>query len=172
MKDLCGLPRRAARFVALRLGLPGFRPKAPEPCRDVYSISIYEGGSPLDLRPAAGADNPVLQAADVTDVAAIYVADPFMIRGGGEWHMFFEILPQADEKGVIALASSADGLKWRYRQVVLDEPFHLSYPYVFEFEGEHYMIPESHRIVRFGSTVRWISPRAGSMRAISSRANC
>ena len=145
MKDLIALPRRAVRFVARRLGLPGFRAATPEPCRDVYSISIYEGSSPLDLAPSPRAENPVLHAADVTDVAAIYVADPFMIRDGGEWHMFFEILPQSDEKGVIALASSPDGLKWRYRQVVLDEPFHLSYPYVFEHEGAHFMIPESHQ---------------------------
>ena len=27
--------------------------------------------------------------------------------------------------------------------IVLAEPFHLSYPYVFEWQGSHYMIPES-----------------------------
>jgi hypothetical protein len=34
-------------------------------------------------------------------------------------------------------------LSWEYRQIVLKEPFHLSYPYVFLWQGEHYMIPET-----------------------------
>lgn len=133
--------------LASRLGVPGFRGMDPAqvPCRDYYSISIYKGSSPLDLEPAAGVTNPVLKGSDVTDIPSTYVADPFMIRDGAMWHMFFEILPEEVEKGLIGLASSEDGLKWNYRQVVLDEPFHLSYPFVFESEGEHYMVPESHQ---------------------------
>ena len=150
MQSLITWPRRLLRKAARlagRLGLPGFRGRveAQVSYRDYYSIAIYEGGSPLDLQPAAGVVNPVLKGSDVTDIAAIYVADPFMIRHGGMWHMFFEILPEEVEKGVIGLASSEDGRKWSYRQVVLEEEFHLSYPYVFEFEGAHYMVPESHQ---------------------------
>lgn len=150
MKALIGLPRRVLRFaarVARRLGVPGLPRGTGEPVsyRDYYSIAIYEGSSPLDLKPAAGVVNPVLKGADVTDIAAIYVADPFMIRADGRWQMFFEILPEAVEKGVIGVASSDDGLKWTYQQVVLEEPFHLSYPYVFEYEGDFYMVPESHQ---------------------------
>lgn len=148
MGTITGLRRRVLGFparLARRLGLPGFRGKTADqvPFRDYFSIAIYEGSSPLDLQPAAGAVNPVLKGGDVTDIVATYVADPFMIRAGGMWHMFFEILPEEVAKGVIGLASSGDGLKWNYRQVVLEEPFHLSYPCVFEFEGEHYMVPES-----------------------------
>src|SRR5690606_6022570 len=36
-----------------------------------------------------------------------------------------------------------DGLRWRYRELALVEPFHLSYPFVFEWQGERYMIPET-----------------------------
>jgi hypothetical protein len=89
--------------------------------------------------------NPVLKGSDVTDIAATYVADPFMLHSGERWYMFFEILAEELEKGVIGMASSTDGMKWDYGQVVLEEPFHLSYPYVFEFEGQHYMVPESHQ---------------------------
>lgn len=150
MNTAITMSRRALRKVvrlAGRLGLPGFSRAVaePVPCRDYYSIAIYQGASPLDVTPAAGVVNPVLKGSDVTDIAATYVADPFMIRDGGMWHMFFEILPEDVDKGVIGLASSADGMTWEYRQVVLDEPFHLSYPYVFEFEGDHFMVPESHQ---------------------------
>lgn len=148
MKSLINLPQRVIKKavrIAKRLGLPGFSREVEVPYRDYYSISIYEGTSPLDLVPAEGVVNPVLNGSDVTDIAAVYVADPFMIRSGDTWHMFFEILPVEVEKGVIGLASSEDGMKWNYRQVVLEESYHLSYPYVFEYKGEHYMVPESHQ---------------------------
>jgi hypothetical protein len=45
--------------------------------------------------------------------------------------------------GDIGLAVSRDGIRWRYRHIVLDEPFHLSYPHVFKWAGEYYMTPES-----------------------------
>lgn len=104
----------------------------------MWSIGIYTGPSLLGLSPAAG--NPVLSAADVTDVAASFVADPFMVRTGGLWHMFLEVKA---EKGEIGWATSPDGLRWRYQRIVLAEPFHLSYPYVFEWEGAFYMVPET-----------------------------
>jgi hypothetical protein len=111
---------------------------------DVWSIGIFRGPTPVDLRPMPTI-NPVLTRDDVTDVPAVFVADPFMVRVADQWHMFFEVLNWRTNKGEIGLATSADGLRWTYRQIVLVEPFHLSYPYVFEWRGEHYLIPESHR---------------------------
>jgi hypothetical protein len=46
-------------------------------------------------------------------------------------------------RGEIGVATSDDGYTWKYEQIALKEPFHLSYPYVFEWEGTYYMIPES-----------------------------
>lgn len=108
-----------------------------------WSIGIYAGKSPLQLAPAAGAANPVLSAASVTDVPARFVADPFMLRVNGLWHMFFEVMNNASDRGEIGLATSPDGLAWQYRQIVLAEPFHLSYPYVFLWNQDFYMIPEA-----------------------------
>jgi hypothetical protein len=47
-------------------------------------------------------------------------------------------------KGEIGLAVSDDALNWQYQQIVLAEPYHLSYPYVFEWLDDYYMIPESY----------------------------
>src|SRR5215216_5034895 len=109
----------------------------------MWSIGIYEGQSPFCLRPLAGVDNPVLSGGDVSDVEAGFVADPFMIHARGSWHMFFEVMNRGTRKGEIGLATSDDGLDWAYRRIVLREPYHLSYPYVFERGGEFYMIPEA-----------------------------
>ncbi len=109
----------------------------------MWSISIYGGQSPFHLAPLGGARNPVLTRADVRDVPAQFVADPFMIEADGVWHMFFEVLNQQTNKGEIGLAISRNQRDWAYRQIVLAEAFHLSYPYVFEWRGEYYMIPET-----------------------------
>lgn len=137
---------RAARVIR-RIGrMAGVAvPPNMVPSRDFYSISIYAGSSPFDLAPAGAEGVPVLTSRDVADVAAAYVADPFMIRVDGCWYMYFEILPKDIVKGVIGLATSRDGLSWEYRQVVLEEPFHLSYPCVFESNGDYFMIPESNQ---------------------------
>jgi len=108
-----------------------------------YSIGIYTGTSPFDLSPCGDIKNPVLTAQDVTDVDAEFVADPFMVREDGTWYMFFEVLNRQSGHGDIGLAVSEDGCRWEYKQIVLDEPFHLSYPGVFKWEGEYYMVPET-----------------------------
>ncbi|MBC8031780.1 MAG: hypothetical protein H7Z16_16980 [Pyrinomonadaceae bacterium] len=111
----------------------------------MWSIAIYVGESPFCLKPAPGIVNPVLTRDNVSDVAAKFVADPFMHKVGGCWHMFFEVMNQQTQKGEIGLATSVDGLDWAYQQIVLAEAFHLSYPYVFERKNEQYMIPETRR---------------------------
>lgn len=111
--------------------------------RSVWSIGIYAGASPLALAPAYGHPNPVLDRTRVRDVPAAFVADPFLIRRQGIWHMFFEVMLAGENRGEIGHAESADGWDWEYRGIVLREPFHLSYPYVFEREGEQFMVPET-----------------------------
>jgi hypothetical protein len=108
-----------------------------------WSIGIYTGDSPLALLPAPGVRNPVLTPEHATDVAAGAVADPFLLRAGDTWYLFLEVLNTRTGRGEIAYATSADGLAWSYRKVVLAEPFHLSYPCVLAWENEVYLIPES-----------------------------
>lgn len=57
--------------------------------------------------------------------------------------MFFEVMNRRLGRGEIAHATSADGIAWRYDRSVLAERFHLSYPCVFEWGGDFFMIPES-----------------------------
>jgi hypothetical protein len=111
--------------------------------RQVWSVAIYRGGTPLDLFPGPDAAVPALAAGDVTDMAAHFVADPFLIFAENKWHMFCEAMDARTEHGAIVLADSADAADWTYREIVLQERFHLSYPYVFQQEGEYYMVQET-----------------------------
>jgi hypothetical protein len=115
------------------------------PMPDVWSIAIYRGASPLALAPTG----VVITGGDVTDIDAASVADPFLIRRDGRWFLFFEVIPRANHRaGVIAFAESEDAVHWHYGGVVLREPFHLSYPHVFEWEGETFMTPENAHGIR------------------------
>ena len=113
----------------------------PDPTEAIFSIGICRGPAPLELDPADA--RPVLTRDDVTDVSASYVADPFLARSSNGWHMLFEVWNWEANKGEIGLASSADGDNWSYDGIVLAEQFHLSYPHVFCWEEDWYLVPES-----------------------------
>jgi len=107
-----------------------------------WSIGLYHGDSPFNLKPIKS--NPIIKANDIIDLPADFIADPFMIYHKNCWYLFFETLPQGDSKhGVIGCAMSNNMLHWSYYGTVLKEDFHLSYPHVFKYEGEVYMIPET-----------------------------
>jgi hypothetical protein len=109
----------------------------------VWAIGIYAGDSPVSLSPQAVVVNPVVTRRDVTDIEAEFVADPFMVEDNGTWYMFFEALNKLTSRGEIGLAVSSDSVHWDYRQIVLKESFHLSYPCVFRWQDDFYMIPET-----------------------------
>jgi len=111
--------------------------------RGERSIGIFTGKDPLVLSAPKGVSQPVLTAADVNDRNAHYIADPFLIRYKDQWHMFFEVKQAGDGHCVIATASSDDGFRWTYGKVVIDEPFTISYPYVFESDSAVYMVCET-----------------------------
>lgn len=153
MKRLNVLKLSAVILTTLALGFVGGYIVGGLPLRGLvpfmertseWSIGIYTGDYPLNLTPVPGI-NPVLTGRDVTDVDAKYVADPFLVRTEAGWYMFFEVMERNTQQGSIGLASSQDGLHWSYERIVLDEPFHLSYPQVFEWEGQYYMLPETNQ---------------------------
>ncbi|MGQ9895388.1 MAG: glucosamine inositolphosphorylceramide transferase family protein, partial [Roseiflexus sp.] len=111
--------------------------------KDDWAIGLYSGSDPLNLAPMPGVRNPVLTAAHVRDVPALFVADPFLVRTEDRWLLFFEVLHATLRRGQIGLATSRNGRDWEYCQIVLREPFHLSYPLVFAWNGDFYMTPET-----------------------------
>jgi hypothetical protein len=111
--------------------------------KEQWTIGIYEGDSPFNFPASQNRWNPILTAQDVTDVPAKFVADPFLVQDDGTWHLFFEVYNLATQQGDLAVATSTDTRNWKYEQIIIDEPFHLSYPYVFKWQDEYYLIPES-----------------------------
>jgi len=72
-----------------------------------------------------------------------FYADPFLFEKDGKTFLFFEDFRLAEGRAVISCCElGADGTPGSPVEV-LRCPYHLSYPFVFEHEGEVYMIPET-----------------------------
>ncbi len=143
MHAFCEGTRLTGIFKKLKCLLFAPDTAGPTASTDNWSIGIYHGPSPVDLHPPDQITNPVLTAANVTDIAADFVADPFMLRTNGVWVMFFEVFNRDTRLGNIGYATSTDAFDWKYGGIVLAEPFSLSYPYVFQWQNDYYMIPEA-----------------------------
>ena len=72
----------------------------------------------------------------------LFQADSFLFVREDELFLFYE-LQHWDDPGCIAMTKTKDLKSWTKPVIVLKESFHLSFPYVFEDEGNIYMIPES-----------------------------
>jgi hypothetical protein len=129
--------------VAVWAGGPGLG--AAE--RNLWTIGIHTGPSPLALSTPANVKNPVLTGADVTDMRDLNidtVAHPFLVAADSRYYVFFTAKDIKADKGGIGLAESANGREWKFRRTVVRERFVLSHPFVFKWQNEYYMIPEAH----------------------------
>ena len=81
-----------------------------------------------------------------TNPEARFMADPFIVENDGVYYIFYEYFPFKINStwADIAVLKSTDLKNWEFLGVVLDESFHLSYPFVFKCENKWYMIPETH----------------------------
>lgn len=71
-----------------------------------------------------------------------WYADPFLFKHSSGLWLFVEAFDNVYEKGLIA-CMKFDGKSFSEPQIVLEEAFHLSYPLVYEENGEIFMMPET-----------------------------
>lgn len=69
-------------------------------------------------------------------------ADPFLYEWRGEIYLFYELFINKKSKGVIAVSKYSHG-KFTSPQIIIEEPYHMSFPCIFESKGKLFMIPET-----------------------------
>ena len=70
-------------------------------------------------------------------------ADPFPVEKDGRLWVLLEVLPFSTQCGYLAAVELfADG-SYSAAQTIMDTASHLSYPFVFNWQGELYMLPEA-----------------------------
>ena len=72
-----------------------------------------------------------------------FYADPFLFERDGRQYVFFEDYRYDTRKAVISCAQVSEAGEIARPRIVLEKDHHLSYPYVFESDGEIYLLPET-----------------------------
>lgn len=121
------------------------------------NIDARSGGSRwvLSWRRAAAGDLPGFEENSIAAAPFRLVelpddgeaADPFAVMHDGGLYLFFERVPPGGARGELACAVFDEGRLRDVREVMV-QPFHLSYPQVFEAEGDWWMIPETGEVKR------------------------
>ena len=70
-------------------------------------------------------------------------ADPHIITKDDNYFVFIEEYIYKKSKGHISLIKIDKKGNYKYLGKILEKKYHLSYPFVFEFENNYYMIPET-----------------------------
>lgn len=70
-------------------------------------------------------------------------ADPFLFKKENQLWLFFEDYSYAEQRAAIRCGQVQGDLSLGQMTTCLDLPYHVSYPAVFSYDGEIFMIPES-----------------------------
>jgi hypothetical protein len=76
-----------------------------------------------------------------------YFADPFVVEHGGQPYIFFEDFDYTRRKGDIAFVA-VNGSGPTAPATALARPYHMSYPCLFEHDGDVFMVPETSAVRR------------------------
>ncbi len=117
-----------------------FRPKS-----DFWNVGIVPAPAAdlLDPKRLAAAADRIVWLPDAGSWR--YLADPFAVRRGDALHVFVEAYDYRTKHGFIERHELGPDLQWRGKEVALEAPVHLSYPFLIEEDGEIFMMPESHK---------------------------
>ncbi len=80
----------------------------------------------------------------ITNPKNRFLADPFVIKNNNCHYCFVEDFDYKTQKGNIS-AYKISSTGYESAGVVLEEDFHLSYPFIFRYENEIYMCPETYQ---------------------------
>jgi len=72
-----------------------------------------------------------------------FYADPFLVTTNGKTFLFFEDFRYKEGRAVISCSEIDSAGNFGDPVEVLRRPYHLSYPFLFEHQGDMYMVPES-----------------------------
>ena len=72
-----------------------------------------------------------------------WFADPFVVKENQYHYIFFEDFYLKNKKGSISCIKISKDNKIKYYKEIIKEDFHLSFPFIFKYNGNYFMIPEA-----------------------------
>ena len=134
----------------------------------IWSVATYTANNGIFSESIV--HNPRQTAADVhrKSMPALFIADPFLIPRAplnsvnisdrtATWYMFSEILDATEQKGKIGLHISHNNmLSFKFKKIVIEEPWHLSFPYIVKENGKYYMTTSGTSGIRSKPYFLWL----------------
>lgn len=85
-----------------------------------------------------------------------WLADPFIFEKDDIVYIFYEAFDLIERKGKIAYSIMKNNGSFTEPTIILNEKYHLSFPYIFEYKNDIYIMPESssdYRVKLFKATL-------------------
>jgi hypothetical protein len=70
-------------------------------------------------------------------------ADPFIVYENNKYYVFIEEVIAPNHRGHISCLTIDEAGVPSMPQKIIEQPYHMSYPFVFSYNNEYYMIPET-----------------------------
>ena len=74
-----------------------------------------------------------------------WFADPYVIKKENFHYIFFEDYSLKKEKGAVSCIRVDKKNRTKYFKEIIEENFHLSFPFIFKYNKNYFMIPESEK---------------------------
>lgn len=75
----------------------------------------------------------------------IFWADPFVVAEAQNYYVFVEEFVFSANKAHLSLLELDSGGVLIHSRKIIERPYHMSYPFVFNLDGTYYMIPETNQ---------------------------
>jgi hypothetical protein len=96
------------------------------------------------FNPQSESQIPDLQWVNIDLPTSVYLADPFGFCRNGIIHLLCEYYDYRNPKGkIVSIKIDASTNKILQHKVALEKDYHLAFPYLFEYEGDMYCLPEN-----------------------------
>jgi hypothetical protein len=126
-------------YIIIRYKIKSIFKKNPNKKRELWAIGIVKDNVKVlinSLKP--------LEIKWIEPPSNRFYADPFLINKDDTAYIFFEDYSYKEEKGRISYIETRDFKTFSNVKPIIDTAFHLSYPFILEYEGKYYCIPEQY----------------------------
>lgn len=137
---------RLFRMPANREMLPRLSRLGAKYVASKFQAAMYTDQWALAYRFRSGpcdSNNTLYRFNDLLPPKDRFWADPFAVKDGDRYYVFLEEYPYETAKGHISVMELDRKGVVNGPRKVLERDYHLSYPFVFEWNGNHYMVPET-----------------------------
>lgn len=107
----------------------------------MYRLAVRKKTSPNDF--FWKHDDYQFEECEIDSLNRYWLADPFLFEKNGITYIFYEAMDLVTKLGKIGYSVLKEDGSCTPVKIVIDQKYHLSFPYIFEYDGNVYIMPES-----------------------------